>query len=188
MISGAMADCFLRMMGLFALLLKIFNFIMLMTSEKTEPYVRTLAGVNTSLMMFAAAKLNTLSLNSEEESRRLWASCKFENLKSSRTPFQCFSVRRDQSCAAVKVKAVTPVDGKNALLSGLAWMQDDDACPCCLEAFEGQSQVAVLPCGHVFHETCIAAWSVVDGKNADSCPSCRAKFDSHLELGTCAVL
>lgn len=46
-------------------------------------------------------------------------------------------------------------------------------CLCCLEDFTSNSQVALLLCGHVFHEECIARWFLSSQERASSCPTCR---------------
>ena len=45
-----------------------------------------------------------------------------------------------------------------------------DECPICLETFQGNDKVKVLPCGHVFHEKCASSW-IVDVRGV--CPLCR---------------
>eukprot|EP00439_Symbiodinium_sp_Y106_P041221 s743_g5.t1 len=49
-------------------------------------------------------------------------------------------------------------------------------CICCLEDFEESCEVAVLPCGHVFHQECIASWAISSSRNRGSCPTCRENF------------
>ncbi|PON45158.1 43kDa postsynaptic protein [Parasponia andersonii] len=47
-----------------------------------------------------------------------------------------------------------------------------DVCSVCMECYrpgEGGKQV---PCGHVYHQTCIAEWSIYH----NSCPLCRCKI------------
>jgi len=48
-------------------------------------------------------------------------------------------------------------------------------CLCCLEDFTSDSKVALLLCGHVFHEECIARWFLSSQERAGSCPTCRRK-------------
>eukprot|EP00439_Symbiodinium_sp_Y106_P067642 s998_g11.t1 len=49
-------------------------------------------------------------------------------------------------------------------------------CLCCLDDFEESNKVAILPCGHIFHEACIKSWSLSLAEAAGSCPACRAQF------------
>ena len=77
--------------------------------------------------------------------------------------------------------------------SGAKWQQSEPAsiagevfsnkptCACCLEDFQPLNQVAVLPCGHIFHEECIAHWSIASSKSANSCPTCRKSFECLME-------
>ncbi|CAE7464847.1 XERICO [Symbiodinium sp. CCMP2592] len=59
---------------------------------------------------------------------------------------------------------------------------DTQPCACCLDDFHADSQVAFLPCGHMFHEPCIARWSVSGsvGTGNTTCPVCRTPF--HAEV------
>lgn len=53
------------------------------------------------------------------------------------------------------------------------------SCTVCMEQFvEGESSVRVLPCGHFFHEQCLANWIVTSA----TCPTCRFTLPS-TELG-----
>ena len=55
-------------------------------------------------------------------------------------------------------------------------------CACCLDDFHPSSQVAVLPCGHIFHEDCIAHWSLASAHSANPCPTCRKSFECSAEV------
>ena len=46
----------------------------------------------------------------------------------------------------------------------------DSCCAICLESFE----IATIPCGHVFHETCIKKWHSANKE----CSQCRKKCKS----------
>ena len=57
----------------------------------------------------------------------------------------------------------------------LEWMGEvtrrkREECPICLETFQRDDKVKVLPCGHLFHEKCAASW-IVDVRGI--CPLCR---------------
>jgi len=43
-------------------------------------------------------------------------------------------------------------------------------CPICLDEFQNQNKIKLLPCDHGFHSECIGRW-IVD--HSDSCPMCR---------------
>jgi len=45
-------------------------------------------------------------------------------------------------------------------------------CVSCLDDFKPEDQVAVLPCGHIFHETCHVEWHLLK-KCGNGCPICR---------------
>jgi len=52
------------------------------------------------------------------------------------------------------------------------------SCPICLENFEEQTNIMLLPCQHGFHLECIRPW-IID--HSDSCPICRRKVIDKLE-------
>ena len=45
-------------------------------------------------------------------------------------------------------------------------------CVCCLEDFRPEDQVSLLPCGHLFHQSCLADWHRLK-RSAHACPICR---------------
>jgi len=47
----------------------------------------------------------------------------------------------------------------------------NSSCPICLDNFEKQTKIKILPCEHGFHSNCIEPW-IADHHN-DSCPICR---------------
>eukprot|EP00439_Symbiodinium_sp_Y106_P068495 s374_g11.t1 len=55
-------------------------------------------------------------------------------------------------------------------------MNEQGTCLCCLEDFEDSSVVALLPCGHIFHEECIMAWGIAKRRASTGCPVCRQSF------------
>ncbi|CAJ1364353.1 unnamed protein product [Effrenium voratum] len=48
---------------------------------------------------------------------------------------------------------------------------------CCICMDEEPECKALLPCGHVFCEDCIAHWAVSGSKESHTCPVCRSPFD-----------
>ena len=46
---------------------------------------------------------------------------------------------------------------------------DDPTCPICLNDFEAEDELRMLPCSHAFHEGCVDEWLQVNA----TCPSCR---------------
>lgn len=51
-------------------------------------------------------------------------------------------------------------------------------CAICLEEFEHQEKLRVLPCGHRFHEDCLVPW--LTGRHA-SCPLCKMDVLEHIK-------
>jgi hypothetical protein len=45
-------------------------------------------------------------------------------------------------------------------------------CSICIEAIQGETNVAKTECGHVFHFQCLIRWS----QDHNSCPMCRQEF------------
>jgi len=53
----------------------------------------------------------------------------------------------------------------------------NSSCPICLESFEEQIKIKLLPCEHGFHSECIGPW-IAD--HNDSCPICRQNLADQL--------
>ncbi|CAE7257210.1 Rnf103 [Symbiodinium sp. CCMP2456] len=108
-----------------------------------------------------------LPVAQRKEVRRVWASEIFSNLQMSRPEFCSHSAQRGP-----------PAEW--AAPSPAPWMHSTPVvvktCLCCLDDFEESNQVAILPCGHIFHEACIKSWSLSLAEAAGSCPACRAQF------------
>ncbi|KAG5439340.1 hypothetical protein PCK2_000838, partial [Pneumocystis canis] len=49
----------------------------------------------------------------------------------------------------------------------------DDTCAICLEIFEGEDEVRVLTCGHIYHSSCIVPWFTT---RRAMCPLCKYDF------------
>ena len=64
---------------------------------------------------------------------------------------------------------VSGADGDG--LSGLPRLHNTECC-ICLEPFQPNSQVKILPCAHGFHDECIAPWM----QSHDLCPVCRTSI------------
>lgn len=50
-------------------------------------------------------------------------------------------------------------------------------CAICLSRKSSSKNVAVLPCGHKYHETCLYEWL----EEHPNCPMCRASVKTHLQ-------
>lgn len=59
--------------------------------------------------------------------------------------------------------------------SSVLYCREESNCPICLEDFEAGQKQRVLPCGHVFHVTCVDEWLVagIRSKNKTECPLCK---------------
>jgi len=53
----------------------------------------------------------------------------------------------------------------------------NSVCPICLENFENQTKIKLLPCDHGYHSECIGPW-IAD--HSDSCPVCRQSVTNRL--------
>ena len=103
----------------------------------------------------------------------MWASCEFSVL--SMQPLQYRHVQISNKEGTVEWLATTEVSGADTAISTA---EMEKTCPCCLDDFQPDSQVAILPCRHVFHERCIARWSMASAKKGALCPKCRERFNS----------
>eukprot|EP00439_Symbiodinium_sp_Y106_P081483 s217_g20.t1 len=107
-------------------------------------------------------------MEAKSDGKVLWAACTYEMLES-RLEFRYFWAKAHQHSdqwarsPPVIMPAVQVVQSKT--------------CLCCLEELQPRSQVVVLPCGHVYHQECIASWSFSSSAGAASCPSCRIRYD-----------
>mmetsp|Transcript_35210 Transcript_35210/g.81147 ORF Transcript_35210/g.81147 Transcript_35210/m.81147 type:complete len:203 (-) Transcript_35210:89-697(-) len=102
----------------------------------------------------------------------VWAPCRFETLISEATELLEFRYVEIRAGEAIEWVASDVVSGlpRPAAIS-------QKTCPCCLEDFQSGSQVAVLPCLHVFHEECVARWSFAASSGPKAaCPTCRAAY------------
>ncbi|KAL3532524.1 hypothetical protein ACH5RR_006045 [Cinchona calisaya] len=62
------------------------------------------------------------------------------------------------------------VFNQNQLLSEMPTVETFGECIVCMESFESSVGGKQVPCGHVFHSTCIARWL----SDHNSCPLCRS--------------
>jgi len=63
----------------------------------------------------------------------------------------------------------------------------NSVCPICLENFENQTKIKLLPCDHGYHPECIGPW-IAD--HSDSCPVCRQSVTNRLvdiERSSCSL-
>lgn len=54
------------------------------------------------------------------------------------------------------------------------YKDDDDVCSLCLDAYEEDDSLVVLPCKHYFHQECVSRWfSTKRQSKHPTCPKCR---------------
>ena len=106
----------------------------------------------------------------------IWATCEFSALSTQ--PLQYRHMQITNKEGTVKWLSTTEVSGTDIAISTA---EMEKTCPCCLDDFQPDSQVAILPCRHVFHERCIARWSMASAKKGALCPKCRERFNSPSE-------
>ncbi|CAE7358831.1 Rnf103 [Symbiodinium sp. CCMP2456] len=119
------------------------------------------------------------AMEMQKEQHCVWAACKFGELEACTRPvFSLLLVKNDpgpsDSSDLDNIVTWTTLTTVGHRLTGAISCQR--ACACCLEDYHMDSDVALLPCGHIYHQECIARWCVASGKAA-SCPTCRTSFD-----------
>ena len=77
----------------------------------------------------------------------IWATCEFGTL--AKRPLDYRHVRIITKDGAVDW---TPIAEVSNLSSACFGLELEKTCPCCLDEFQPDSKVAVLPCRHIFHE------------------------------------
>mmetsp|Transcript_16362 Transcript_16362/g.33926 ORF Transcript_16362/g.33926 Transcript_16362/m.33926 type:complete len:236 (+) Transcript_16362:27-734(+) len=97
----------------------------------------------------------------------VWAPCRFDQRQRS-PEFYSFEVKAGDPISWTP-SAPTP-------LVAPTLVGDLQTCLCCLEDFEETAEVAILPCGHIFHQECVAAWSVCQVSSNCRCPTCSRSF------------
>ncbi|CAE7309070.1 Rnf103 [Symbiodinium natans] len=106
--------------------------------------------------------------------QRLWATAFYESLHAAKHDFHCMQIQLQDPCRG---PTKTVLDKASVLDPANAEARDvQSTCLCCLEDFEDSAVVALLPCGHIFHEACIMAWTVAKRRASRACPVCRANF------------
>ncbi|CAE7470579.1 Rnf103 [Symbiodinium sp. CCMP2592] len=109
----------------------------------------------------------------KEESSERYRSCllaqtRFDKLGTARLQFR--RVHLEEGQLTIDWAAAKPEAWRAASIGS----SSQKTCICCLEDFQPDTQVCVLPCGHAFHDDCIARWLVSPTGCAGSCPTCRA--------------
>ncbi|XP_022965415.1 E3 ubiquitin-protein ligase RNF181-like [Cucurbita maxima] len=68
----------------------------------------------------------------------------------------------------------------SVVVSDLPTVVTDDVCAVCMEEFRADEGGKQIPCGHVYHQSCISSWLSV----GDCCPLCRCHVSSDNKLET----
>ena len=92
----------------------------------------------------------------------VWASVDFEQLEKASPEFYVMRLEPGASkpCRERRLRSSEPKK----------WPQK--TCLCCLEDFQPRDALALLQCGHAFHEVCMTKWLLISEKHG-ACPVCR---------------
>ena len=102
--------------------------------------------------------------------KQVWASTTLPRINTSHRDFHLVQFERSGLNRELSKQVLCPVSVPRA--RGL-W-HGEPTCVCCLDDFTPKDTLAVLPCGHVFHEECVMKWFLADA-SAGACPMCRAR-------------
>ncbi|CAE7668597.1 rnf149 [Symbiodinium necroappetens] len=100
---------------------------------------------------------------------QIWSSMRFPALDDAQPVFHLFQLKTPSNSSSPPVKAVL----KRVYIPEKPHITPQKTCACCLDDFANSDLVALLPCGHVFHEVCIMRWFVTQA-SAGVCPMCRS--------------
>lgn len=136
-------------------------------------------GILVLFVGMAGAGCVTLKLTTSEDAfsqalkYRVWASVPFSSLQLGVAPpaFQTYLVQGNGHFERHGPAVKKELKASEVILS------ESVSCTCCLSEFDGADTVAVLPCGHIFCEPCIAAWASSRSIQSSKCPLCRITFD-----------
>ena len=106
---------------------------------------------------------------SEDVQEHICASMRY-GFMEPQPKFRRVQMRRKET--AKGTKSTTTVLEEVDVLWLRSSLQATQTCVCCLEEFDAQDMVSLLPCGHIFHETCHADWHALK-KATHACPICR---------------
>ncbi|CAE7241030.1 Rnf103 [Symbiodinium pilosum] len=131
-----------------------------------------LAMVIGSIVMIVVARVlisDRCRRQTELVQEHIWASMSFGSIEEMSQPkFHRVQIRTSETSKGTRsVKRV--MEEVDVLWQPSSFQQ---TCVCCLEDFKSQDGVSLLPCGHIFHESCHTDWHVLK-KCANACPICR---------------
>ena len=107
--------------------------------------------------------------------KQVWASVNLASLNASPPDFHLVQFHRPAGSSEQLMKTVlwqVSVPSAKAPCEQLT-------CSCCMDDFRPTDPLALLPCGHVFHEECVMKWFLTDA-SAGACTMCRARVLHHV--------
>ncbi|OLQ00071.1 RING finger protein 24 [Symbiodinium microadriaticum] len=107
---------------------------------------------------------------SEHVQEHIWASIQVGGLMQEGVQPKFHRIQTRTSQSAKGAQSVTTVLEEVDVLWQSPGVQQ--TCVCCLEDFRPEDQVSLLPCGHLFHQSCLADWHSLK-RSAHACPICR---------------
>ncbi|CAJ1349815.1 unnamed protein product [Effrenium voratum] len=107
----------------------------------------------------------------ERVEQRVWAPALFKELDELKFMSVQVTARRPAPSVKILGEAELPAHAEPRA-SNVRSSVVGTSCSCCLGEFQQEDSVAVLYCGHVFCELCIAQWSVSGHALARKCPVC----------------
>ena len=107
--------------------------------------------------------------------KQVWASLTLAEMESASVDFRLVQFGRSPSSSP---RVARNVLGRVSVPAAVARRGDQPACACCMDDFVSEEALAMLPCGHVFHEECIMQWFLTDLSDG-VCPMCRARVLIH---------
>eukprot|EP00434_Breviolum_minutum_P023696 symbB.v1.2.020902.t1/scaffold1783.1/size101483/3 len=131
-------------------------------------------------------KLVRLSLEPEpelpepNEVNRTWAAMQYFQLDQttpggpSSVTFNTWTVRRETDGLRHPDVEMMHQEG----VQMMPQLEPITSCACCYNDFSPASAVALLQCGHVFCQDCIAHWALSGRANSGTCPVCRHDFSA----------
>jgi len=105
----------------------------------------------------------------------IWALATFGQLSAGTTP--ALAIEMVSAVQEAGLAAQMPASAPPALTFTHKPRLEQTDCPCCMQDFSEATRVAVVPCGHIFCESCLRSWAMTEHTAGGSCPVCRACFE-----------
>ena len=152
------------------------------------PFLQEILVTMVSLTCFLCLSCRMLTLTVEEPGiqhvhscrpprREVWSSMKFLDFQAATEAdtaaappgFHLIQFSEPSNPSHSPVKSVL----RKVFIPAKPRMALQPTCACCLDDFSANDLVALLPCGHIFHEECVMKWFLTQA-SAAACPMCRA--------------